>query len=121
VCLLGTQCRVSCLSVRFPSFLQEGGIVADSQVSLQEEAGKFSEKDKQLLVGALEFNQKEVGNIMTMDEDVFMLNLSQRLDFPTLANLLESGHSRIPVFDVTRNKVVGLLFVKDLALLNPEV
>jgi len=37
-----------------------------------------------------------------------------------ISTILQKGFSRIPVYEGTRDRVTGLLFVKDLALLNPE-
>jgi metal transporter CNNM len=73
-----------------------------------------------ILSGALDFSLKEVSEVMTPIEDVFMLEIDERLDLETLTNILEKGYSRVPIFEKTTDSIVGLLFVKDLALLNPE-
>eukprot|EP00013_Stygamoeba_regulata_P020504 CAMPEP_0177657806 /NCGR_PEP_ID=MMETSP0447-20121125/16422_1 /TAXON_ID=0 /ORGANISM="Stygamoeba regulata, Strain BSH-02190019" /LENGTH=629 /DNA_ID=CAMNT_0019162267 /DNA_START=234 /DNA_END=2123 /DNA_ORIENTATION=- len=73
-----------------------------------------------ILTGALDFSLKEVSEVMTPIEDVFMLEIDERLDLETLTNILEKGYSRVPIFEKTTDSIVGLLFVKDLALLNPE-
>ena len=73
-----------------------------------------------ILSGALNFADKEVSSIMVPLQDVFMVDISQRLDIEVLTHIWESGHSRVPVFENDRSKIVGILLVKDLALLNPE-
>ncbi|KAK6762668.1 hypothetical protein RB195_023401 [Necator americanus] len=52
--------------------------------------------------------------------DVFMLSYTTVLNTKTVAEILRMGYTRIPVFDGDRNNVVSLLFVKDLALLDPD-
>jgi CBS domain containing-hemolysin-like protein len=48
-------------------------------------------------------------------------NKDEILDRGTLSTILEHGYSRIPVYDKTRDRVFGLLLVKDLANVNAEV
>ena len=74
-----------------------------------------------ILSGALDFGSKHVTDVMTPLGEVFMLNIEERLDGPTIAKMLSAGYSRVPVYRGDKENIVGLLFVKDLALLNPEV
>ena len=43
------------------------------------------------------------------------------LDLPTLSELVQVGHSRLPVYDGERDNIVGLLRVKHLIIINPSV
>ena len=70
--------------------------------------------------GAFEFSQKTVRQVMTIVDDVFMLEASLSLNFEVLLLIFQSGHSRIPVYDKTKDTIIGLLFAKDLVLLDPE-
>ena len=74
-----------------------------------------------MLTGALDLPTKTTGQVMTPIEEVFALEVSGRLDFNTLSSILDAGHSRVPVRD-SRNGgvIVGVLLVKELALLNPD-
>jgi metal transporter CNNM len=49
-----------------------------------------------------------------------MLSVDEKLDFETIAAIFKTGYSRIPVYEVSKNNVVGLLFVKDLIFIDPE-
>eukprot|EP01002_Notosolenus_urceolatus_P000799 NODE_1201_length_1528_cov_6.178499_g996_i0.p1 GENE.NODE_1201_length_1528_cov_6.178499_g996_i0~~NODE_1201_length_1528_cov_6.178499_g996_i0.p1 ORF type:complete len:488 (+),score=114.45 NODE_1201_length_1528_cov_6.178499_g996_i0:64-1464(+) len=49
-----------------------------------------------------------------------MLPKDARLDDDLMARIWHSGHSRIPVYDGQREKIVGLLLTKDLILVAPE-
>ncbi|XP_057381490.1 unextended protein-like [Daphnia carinata] len=73
-----------------------------------------------IISGALELRKKTVGNIMTRLDDIFMLNYESVLDFETVSEILKQGFSRVPIYDGERTNIVGLLFIKELALVDPE-
>lgn len=77
-------------------------------------------EDRQLLSGALTFAEKSVGFVMTKLVDVFMIPITASLDFDTLKSIYTSGYTRIPVYRDLRSRVVGLLFAKDLILVDPN-
>ncbi|KAN0050137.1 hypothetical protein ACTA71_003240 [Dictyostelium dimigraforme] len=78
-----------------------------------------SRSDVTMLTGVLDFAHKKVSLIMTPMEKVFSVDIESLLDYNTITLILESGHSRIPVFEGNKPNIVGCLYVKDLALLNP--
>ncbi len=99
------------------------------------------EKDEvNIIAGALELRRKTVGDIMTRLEDVFMLCYDSLLDFETVSEIMKqgtfvtkssktgkrstlmfiTGFSRVPVYQGERNNIIGLLFIKELALVDPE-
>lgn len=78
-------------------------------------------KDELTMVGgAFDFSQKTVGQVMTSLNNVFMLDASVSLNFKILLLIFQSGHSRIPIYSHSRENIIGLLFAKDLILLDPE-
>lgn len=50
-----------------------------------------------------------------------MVPHSAHLSGATLRSILSSGHSRIPVFQCSRQEVIGLLLVKELLMREDEV
>ncbi|KOC59188.1 Metal transporter CNNM2 [Habropoda laboriosa] len=79
------------------------------------------EKDEvNIIAGALELRKKTVADIMTKIEDVYMLNYSAVLDFETVSEIMKSGFSRIPVYEGTRTNIVTMLYIKDLAFVDPD-
>lgn len=70
---------------------------------------------------------------MTPIESVFMLEDTTKLDYEVLSKVVQSGHSRIPVYhsvevpDLTGvgktrkiKKILGTMLVKNCVLLDPE-
>lgn len=79
------------------------------------------EKDEvDIMTGALEFKKKTVADVMTKISDVFCLEVNTFLNFKTIKQIYESGFSRIPVYEGNKNTVVGVLFLRDLAFIDPE-
>lgn len=73
-----------------------------------------------IISGVLNYKSKTVEEVMTKLEDCYLLDVSSVLDFRTIAHIMQSGHSRIPVYDGERHNIVGLLLVKDLAFIDTD-
>ncbi|XP_064173977.1 metal transporter CNNM2a isoform X1 [Anguilla rostrata] len=73
-----------------------------------------------IIQGALELRTKTVEAVMTPLRDCFMIAKDAILDFGTMSEIMESGYTRIPVFEGDRSNIVDLLFVKDLAFVDPD-
>lgn len=72
-----------------------------------------------IITGALKIKKVTCGQIMTKLRDVFMLSLDTVIDYHVILSVVKRGFSRVPVYSRTRGNIVGLLMVKDLALINP--
>jgi len=73
-----------------------------------------------IIKGALDLKEKTVFNVMVRIENVFMLSINDRLDKQTIVKILDTGHSRIPIFEGERQNIKGMLLVKNLILFDPE-
>ncbi|XP_050595078.1 unextended protein isoform X1 [Bombus affinis] len=79
------------------------------------------EKDEvNIIAGALELRKKTVKDVMTKIEDVYMLDYNAILDFETVSEIMKSGFSRIPVYEGARTNIVTMLYIKDLAFVDPD-
>ncbi|KAK1791632.1 hypothetical protein P4O66_013634 [Electrophorus voltai] len=73
-----------------------------------------------IIQGALELRTKTVEDVLTPLNDCFMLASDAILDFYTMSDVMQSGYTRIPVFENERSNIVDILFVKDLAFVDPD-
>ncbi|MCC6415101.1 MAG: HlyC/CorC family transporter [Opitutaceae bacterium] len=76
-------------------------------------AGVFKRAEKEMVEGVLELDDYPVTELMTPRPKIVFLNL----DDPDEANwrkIVTSGHSYFPVYQRTRDQVVGLVSVKSL-------
>ncbi|XP_078499802.1 metal transporter CNNM2 isoform X2 [Lissotriton helveticus] len=73
-----------------------------------------------IIQGALELRTKTVEDVMTPLRDCFMIAGDGVLDFNAMSEIMESGYTRIPVYEGERSNIVDLLFVKDLAFVDPD-
>ncbi|KAJ8286151.1 hypothetical protein GJAV_G00035100 [Gymnothorax javanicus] len=73
-----------------------------------------------MIQGALELRTKTVEDVMTPLNNCFMIHSDAVLDFNTMSEIMESGYTRIPVFEDERSNIVDILFVKDLAFVDPD-
>jgi metal transporter CNNM len=92
----------------------------------QEKGGDLQTDAVTILQGALDLQTKSVRHAMTPLNQTFMLSINTILDRKTMAKILRSGHSRIPIFDgpadqtLADRNITGVLLVKSLILLDPD-
>lgn len=72
-----------------------------------------------IITGALKIKKVTIGQVMTKLKDVFMIELNTLINYSMIMMIVKRGFSRIPIYERTRRNIVGLLMVKDLALVNP--
>jgi putative hemolysin len=71
------------------------------------------ENEKEMLEGIVRFSNLEVSEIMKPRTDVVAVDIET--DLSTLIKMvIESGYSRIPVYEETFDHLKGILYVKDL-------
>ncbi|RIA85012.1 hypothetical protein C1645_858325 [Glomus cerebriforme] len=73
-----------------------------------------------IIRGALDLQDKVVEHAMTPIETAFMISIDSILDKITIREIYTTGHSRIPVYEGSRDNILGVLLVKTLIMLNPD-
>lgn len=73
-----------------------------------------------IISGALAFKKKRAKDVMTKFEDIYCIDIQSVLDFKTMKEIYDTGFSRIPVYEDTRDNLVHLLYVRDLAFVDPD-
>lgn len=73
-----------------------------------------------IMHGALSYRDKQVQHIMTPASRMFAVKSSDRLDYNLMAQIFRAGYSRVPVWSDDLTRIVGLLYSKDLMLIEPR-
>jgi len=92
----------------------------DSYFSLGEEVGIIERDEKEMISSVFEFSDTLVKEVMVPRPDIMAIPANMALD-PLLKFMREDGHSRFPVFDGTLDKIVGILYVKDVLMRFDEI
>ncbi len=81
-----------------------------------------ADRTSELIHRVLEFREKVARDIMVPRTEVMALHVDTPVP-EILERLAEDGHSRVPVFEVSLDRVVGVLHVRDLVplLAHPEL
>ena len=85
-----------------------------------DEYNDLQKEEVDIISGALELQKTTVKSVMTPLSDCYMLDDDSILDFKTVTEIMNKGFTRIPVYSKTRDNIVALLFVKDLAFVDPD-
>ncbi|CAH7687895.1 hypothetical protein PPACK8108_LOCUS22755 [Phakopsora pachyrhizi] len=92
----------------------------------EEHGGDLAGDVVTIVRGALDLQERVVADSMKPLESCFMLDIETKLDFKALNLILESGHSRIPVYETiftefgSKKRILGALLTKQLILIDPE-
>ncbi|XP_017687352.1 PREDICTED: metal transporter CNNM4 [Lepidothrix coronata] len=73
-----------------------------------------------MIQGALELRTKTVEDVMTPLPNCFMISSDAVLDFNTMSEIMQSGYTRIPVYEGDRANIMDILYVQDLAFVDPD-
>ena len=110
---------LSFLLVKYSDRIQERGIIQPEIISMEEIEDALeitespSETEKDMLSGIVQFASTEVAEIMHPRMDIVALD--KEVDFDEVRRvIMESGFSRIPVYDESIDHIVGMLYVKDM-------
>ena len=83
------------------------------QVPLANEAPNDMYEEKEMLEEIIHFYNKKVNEIMTPRTDIEAINIKS--DVKEIINVIvESGYSRIPVYEDNEDNIKGVLFAKDI-------
>ena len=94
-----------------PSRLAE--LTVEHVIEQGEEEGSIAEEHARMLRSVLEFKNTVAREIMVPRTQVVAFDLETSID-EVLASIMESGHSRYPVYRGQIDQVEGILFAKDL-------
>lgn len=86
-----------------------------SMVEAGQANGVFNETEKEMINSIFEFDDILASEIMIPRTDVYSIDIDASIG-EYLDELLETKHSRIPVFEEDIDNIIGVLYIKDLIL-----
>lgn len=85
----------------------------DALIEAAEEEGILQESDRQLIQSVVEFGDKTVREVMTPRPNIFAIPDTTTIETFT-AMLREKPHSRIPVYSISVDHILGMVLAHDL-------
>ena len=82
-------------------------------ITESEEEGIINEEEGEMLHSIFEFGETIVREVMVPRTDMVCCPTSASLG-ELLAAILNSGHSRVPIYEGTTDRIVGVVYAKDL-------
>lgn len=100
---------------RVPQVVDEESLEEEIRTIVTEghREGLLEEDAREMIEGVIELGDADVSEIMTPRTDMHMVSVDMPWD-EMVADVIESAHTRIPVFDKNRDDVIGVLYSKDL-------
>ncbi len=84
-----------------------------STVEQSKADGVVDDEELEMIENVLDLSETTAGEIITPRTEVIALEINSDLDL-VLSTITKAGHSRIPVYEDTIDKIVGLVYAKDL-------
>ena len=75
--------------------------------------GVIEEEERDMIESIIELRDTSVSEIMTPRTEMFSINIEAEPE-EIIKQVVESGHSRIPVYEENRDNIVGILYGKDM-------
>jgi len=82
-------------------------------VTAGQQEGLLEEEAREMIEGVIQLGAVQVSQIMTPRTDMVSLPLTRNCD-EVIKFAIQAEHTRIPVYNKTRDDIVGILYVKDL-------
>lgn len=85
-------------------------------LSMSSESGTIKQEEKELIESIIEFQDKQVYEVMVPRVDVVLISVDTNLE-KIIDTIISTGHSRIPIYEGNIDNILGILHVKDLVKL----
>lgn len=84
-----------------------------SYIHVSEEQGVINVQGKNMMINIFELDDTSAYEIMTPRTELFMVEYDN-FSRETIEKILESGHSRIPIYGENKDDILGVIYIKDL-------
>jgi putative hemolysin len=82
-------------------------------INVGEERGIFQETETDMINSIFEFDDTVAREVMTPRTDIVAVSVDAAID-EILDIIVEEGFSRIPVYEESRDNIIGILYIKDI-------
>jgi len=82
-------------------------------VDVGENEGVIESEERDMIHSVFELSETEVSKVMTVREDMFLIDVKEDLN-GILPGILKTSFSRVPVFDGNIDNIIGVLYTKDM-------
>lgn len=82
-------------------------------IEVGEKAGVLEDMKRTMINGVFEFDETRVREIMTPRTDIIAVEKNQSIE-ETVQLTIQTGHSRLPVYEDRIDNIMGIVFAKDL-------
>lgn len=100
---------------------ERGPFITEEEIKLilaaGEREGVIEEEEREMITSIFEFGETVVREVMTPRPDITAAEVNQPLE-SIVKTIMESGHSRIPIYEGNLDNILGVIYAKDL--LKPE-
>ncbi|MCH5149512.1 MAG: HlyC/CorC family transporter [Spirochaetales bacterium] len=90
-----------------------------TMVNVSQEEGVLETDEQEMILNVIEFNDTEVGKIMTPRTEIVGVDINAGYD-EVYRVFKENQYSRIPVYQNSLDEIVGILHLKDLVLFDKD-
>ncbi|MBI5399367.1 HlyC/CorC family transporter [Candidatus Saganbacteria bacterium] len=102
---------------------EHGPFITEEEIRLilaaGEKEGVIEEEERQMITSIFEFGDTIAREVMTPRPDIAAISSDNNLD--EAKNLIiESGHSRLPIYESNLDNIIGVIYAKDVLKSAPE-
>ncbi len=95
----------------------KGAFITEEDIRLilaaGEKEGVIEEEEREMITSIFEFGETIVREVMTPRPDITAVDVNKPLS-EIIKAIIDSGHSRIPIYESNLDNIVGVVYAKDL-------
>lgn len=108
------MCLDKALGAEMPTIYSKKELALILQEHQKSEDSAIDADDATIAIGALTYSEKAVGDVMTAADAVVGLEDDTPIDKARLEEIKRGANTRLPVWDETKDNLIGVLHVKSL-------
>ena len=82
-------------------------------LAVSEKDGEIEEEEREMISSIFEFGSTVAREVITPRPDMICVEVNEGIE-KTVGLMLESGHSRIPVYEGSQDNIIGVVYAKEI-------